>query len=355
MVTAFSRLTVDLTAIAENYALFQRMTAPGCGIAGVVKANAYGLGAAQVAPVLDSLGCPLFFVATLDEGIALRRVTATPIAILGGLLPGAEGEYRAHTLIPVMNSPEEVRRGTYSGPCFWHIDTGMNRLGIRPEELEGLKDCRPPDLVMSHFACADDRDHEMTARQGRVFAEIAASFPDSRKSLCNSSGLFRHPEWHYDMVRPGMALTGLNPTPEAPNPMRRTVTLDARLLQIHTAKAGETVGYSATYTASHDTRIGIAGIGYADGFLRSGSGRAVLYHNGRPCPVLGRISMDLTAIDLGPAPDAQVGDWIEILGPHQDPDALAASCGTIGYEILTDLGPRHLRTYLPLGSTGNSV
>lgn len=316
-----------------------------CTVAGVVKANAYGLGVDQIVPLLEKLGCPLFFVATFEEALKVRTLTDKPVAVLGGLLKGAEKEYLAHGIMPAMNSPEEVLRGTYEGPAIWHIDTGMNRLGIRVDELPQLSEQPQPLFVMSHFACADDVDHPLTAKQGAVFSRVAEAFPDSKRSLCNSSGLFRHPEWHYDMARPGMALYGLNPTPEAPNPMRQTVTLETRLLQIHEGVSGETVGYSATHTLARDTRIGIVGLGYADGFLRSGSSKVTLYGKNRPCPVLGRISMDLTAIDLSNCPDLEVDDWLEVLGPNQSPDQLAASCGTIGYEILTDLGPRHERIY----------
>lgn len=341
---AFSRLTVDLDAVAANYKLFQSKTSSGCAVAGVVKANAYGLGVDHIVPLLDQLGCPLFFVATFEEALEVRKLTQKPVAVLGGLLTGAEPDYVAHDIMPVINSPEEIKRGTYNGKAIWHIDTGMNRLGIRPDELETLSG--KPFMVMSHFACADDVDHPLTTHQGQVFASVIKNFPDSKHSLCNSSGLFRHPEWHYDMVRPGMALYGLNPTPETNNPMRQTVTLETRLLQIHQGKAGETVGYSATHTLIRDTKIGIVGLGYADGFLRSGSDKVILYSKGRPCPVLGRISMDLTAIDLGSCNDVHAGDWIEVLGPHQSPDTLAAVAGTIGYEILTDLGSRHERVYV---------
>jgi alanine racemase len=343
---AFSRLTVDLGAVAANYKLFQSRVGAECQVAGVVKANAYGLGVEAIVPLLDKLGCPFFFVATLEEALKVRTLTSKPVAVLGGLATGAEDVYVAHKLTPVINSPEEILRRTYDGPSIWHIDTGMNRLGIRIDELPQLAEENQPLYVMSHFACADDLDHPLTLQQGKIFAHIAQAFPDSKKSLCNSSGLFRHSEWHYDMVRPGMALYGLNPTPEKPNPMRQTVKLETRILQIHEAAAGESVGYSATHILRRDTRIGIVGLGYADGFLRSGSDKVVLYAGGRPCPVLGRISMDLTAIDLDHCPDLKVGDWVEVLGPQQSPDQLAAVAGTIGYEILTDLGARHERIYL---------
>jgi alanine racemase len=346
-----SRLTVDLKAVAENYKKLKSMVTPECGVAGMVKANAYGLGMEQIAPLLDRLGCPLFFTATLDEALFLRALTHKPVAVLEGLLSGAETEYVTHNLIPVMNSPEEIGRRTYSGPSIWHIDTGMNRLGLRPEDVTRLMETgQPPFMIMSHFACADEEGHPLTAKQAAIFNEVAMKFPALKRSLCNSSGMFRNSAWHGDMVRPGMALYGLNPTPEHSNPMKQTVRLEARLLQVKTAGSRETVGYGATYTLPRDSAIGIVAIGYADGLLRSGSNSAYFYWQGHPCPVIGRISMDLIAVDLGELemnqPLPHPGDWIEVMGPHQSPYQLALSCGTIGYEILTSLGHRAERIYL---------
>lgn len=353
---ATSRLTIDLGAIAENYSRISARLNPGAKAAGVVKANAYGLGAELAAPVLEQRGCPWFFVATLDEGISLRRITAKPIAVLGGYLQGNEGDFTAHRLIPVINSVEDAVSETFSGDRIWHVDTGMNRLGIRPEDAERLiltlRHNLFPSMLMSHFACADEAGHPLNEAQAERFFKLAGCFkaksPEIKLSLCNSSAIFRNASWHGDLVRPGMALYGLNPTPETKNPMCRVVTLETRLLEVKPAKAGETVGYGASHVLGKDTVLGICGLGYADGLLRSGSNRVRFFRQSLPCPVLGRISMDLIAIDLGktdPAP--RQGDWIEVIGPHQDPDELAASCGTIGYEILTSLGPRSERIVLP--------
>lgn len=354
MTTATSRLTIDLGAVAANYTRLSQTLTSGQA-AGVVKANAYGLGVDLVAPVLDRLGCPFFFVATLDEAVTLRGLTQKPIAVLGSYLPGNEATYTAHGLTPVMNSAADITQTSFTGDAIWHIDTGMNRLGLRPEDVPALLNAHAslPFMLMTHFACADERGHALTQAQGMKFMEIAAQVrarkPDLKISMCNSSALFMNPDWHNDLVRPGMALYGLNPTPDLPNPMRRTVTLEARLLQIKPVMAGETVGYAASHTMTRNGRIGITGIGYADGLPRSGSNRAKFYWQGQPCPVLGRISMDLIAVDLSHLPDEAVrtGDWLEILGPHQSPDQLAADCGTIGYEILTSLGQRSERIVIP--------
>lgn len=353
-VTAPGLLEIDLASLAANYRYFYELTGPACCTAGVVKADGYGLGMTRIAPALEAAGCRQFFVATLDEALALRTVTAQPVAVLGGLVPGAEGEYKAHKLTPVLNSLEEIARWRpYGGghPAIIHFDTGMNRLGLGRDETErlladrALLDGLEITLIMSHFACADEAGHPLTPLQAERFAKIAAHFPDVRKSLANSSGICRSPAWHFDMVRPGVALYGVNPTPEKPNPMRPVVRLRARLLQVRNADAGDSVGYGASYRIEKPLRIGTVALGYADGFLRSGSNRAALYYNGRRCPVIGRVSMDLVTVDLSGC-DAAPGHFMEVLGPHQDADALAAAFDTIGYEVLTSLGRRWQRAYI---------
>jgi alanine racemase len=204
---------------------------------------------------------------------------------------------------------------------------------------------------MSHFACADESESAMTAEQAQRFDKIAAAFPGTIRSLANSSGVFRNNSYHYDLVRPGMAMYGLNPTPEAGNPMQPTVSLAVRLLQVRDAAKGETVGYGASHKLKKNARIGTVALGYADGFLRSGSGKATLYYEGAACPVVGRVSMDLVTVDLG-ATDAVAGHSLEVLGPDQDADTLAESLGTIGYEVLTGLGRRWGRHYIGAGKAG---
>ncbi len=352
--TASSILTISLSAIARNYALFRSMT--GANVAGILKANAYGTGAAPVFKTLRGQGCRQFFVATPDEGAGLRTHPAAgdcDIFILGGIYPGAEDFYAAHDLIPVLNGPEDLARwgdfGRKTGvilPAALHMDTGMNRLGF--ETLPALEtlDLFNLKLVMSHFSCSDEKGHPANARQAADFAKIAAAFPDVPKSLANSSGLFRDKSWHYDLVRPGYALYGGNPVPEGKNPVEPVVSLKARVLQTRIVKKSRAAGYGESHLFDKDTTLATVACGYADGFLRGGNHSKMLYWNGQPCPVRGRVSMDLIIVETGHlAAPPQTGDWLEILGPHQGVDDLAADLGTIGYEILTSLGGRHHRVY----------
>lgn len=353
------KLTINLGALAENYRYFKTMGS--ADVAGVVKADGYGLGAQDVVKALLEEGCSQFFVATPDEGAAIRDIAEdAQIAILGGLYQGAEEFYLENHLIPVINSLEEMRRwrdfsaeNDFALPYWLHIDTGMNRLGLSTHETTQFID--DPDMadplhmigIMTHFACADEKDHALNKMQANTFAQIAKHFPDAQKSLCNSSGAFRDTNWHHDLLRPGYALYGGNPTPETDNPMKPVVTLDVPVLQTRAVKKGESIGYSATHTFKADDETATLALGYADGFFRSASNKATVYFKGQACPVLGRVSMDLVTISIGHLDDKPVqGDMIEILGPHQDVDALAASCGTIGYEILTSLGHRYHREYL---------
>jgi alanine racemase len=362
--TAGGVLTVDLGAVASNHRFFKNIVGADCAVAGIVKADAYGLGMVQVAPVLEAEGCRQFFVATLEEGISLRSVTKQRICILGGFWHGAEREYNTYDLTPVLNSLDDIARwrahAAWIGralPGVIHFDTGMNRLGLGQDETRRL--LADANLlaginvrtVMSHFVASDEKDNPLTARQGIIFGAIAKHFPGATRSLANSSGILRDERaWHFDMVRPGMAVYGLNPTPETKNPMTPAVSLSVRLLQVRDAEKDGTVGYSATHTLKKDTRVGTVALGYADGFLRSASDNnekrgGTLFYKGKPCPILGRVSMDLVTVDLGDT-GAQAGDRLEVLGPNQDADTLAASMGTIGYEVLTGLGRRWGRHYL---------
>lgn len=357
-------LTIDLNALADNYRQFQAITGDQCEIAGVIKANAYGLGAEQVFNKLKSLNCPQIFVATLDEALALRENDKnTPIAVLGGLFTGAENDYLAHNILPVLNTPLDIKTWSEIAknqnkalPAIIHFDTGMNRLGLSADEASDLVNNQSVlngldvQLIMSHFACADDHEHPLTQEQADRFAAIAAHFPNAKKSLANSPGLYKDKSYHYDLARPGYALYGGNPTPHLKNPMQPVVHLKSRVLQVRDAKKGESVGYAASHVFEKDTKIATIAIGYADGFLRSGSssksGGAKLYYNDTPCNVLGRISMDLVSINIDHVKGIKQGDWVEILGHNQGVDDLAAAAGTIGYEILTNLGARYKRHYI---------
>lgn len=359
--TSSGILTIDLGALADNYRLFGQKAGEGRLVAGVVKADAYGLGLKKVAEKLETLDCPQFFVATLDEALTLRTYTAqTPIAVLGGLFIGAEDTYMHHNIIPVLNTPDDIARwqqkAKESGkklPAFLHFDTGMNRLGLshdeahhviqNPDLLEGID----VQLVMSHFACADEPDHPLTRKQAHAFANLAQHFPNAKKSLANSPGLFRDSSFHHDMVRPGFSLYGGNPTPETDNPVKPVVKLNTKILQIRHCKKSESIGYGASHIFEKDALTATVALGYADGFLRSASNKATLYWNNQPCPVIGRVSMDLVTVDLSDIanPPTQ-GDMLEVLGPNQSIDDLAQAEGTIGYEILTSLGARYKRDYI---------
>ena len=355
--TAFGHLNIDLGAVAANYQKFCDMTAPECAVAGIVKANAYGLGMTQVVPVLEREGCRRFFVATLDEAIAVRAITKQPVCVLGGLIPGAEAEYHAHGVTPVLNTLGDIDRWAAFAKkteartkAIIHFDTGMNRLGLGQDETRILLD-KPAMLeglaiiaIMSHFACADEKNHPLTEAQYQKFSAAAAHFPQAQKSLANSSGIFRDRKYHYDLVRPGMAIYGLNPTPETDNPMRATVSLHARILQVRIVENQDTVGYGATYRFDKKTTVATIGLGYTDGFMRAAGRNAVFYYKGHPCPAIGRVSMDLITVDMGPHTPQQ-GEMLEILGPNQSADTLAEARGTIGYEVLTNLGDRYHRDY----------
>lgn len=364
---AFGRLTIDLAAVAANYGILRRQVGSQCAIAGVVKADAYGTGLAPIAQTLFAQGSRRFFVATPDEGFALRRILPlAEIAVLGSGLPFYADDFIAAQIEPVLNSLHDIalwrdaaRRHDKMLPAIIHLDTGMNRLGLAAEEGETLVNdpalLRGLDVitVMSHFACADEKFHPLTDTQFERFRAFAMHFPRARKSLANSSGIFRSKDFHYDLVRPGMAMYGLNPTPETRNPMNPVVKLEALILQTRNVKKGESVGYSATHTFNGPGLTATVALGYADGFHRAhgndAGGKAALYWNGAACPLVGRVSMDLVTVDLsnlkGPLP--QPGDYLEVLGTHQDADKLAAHAGTIGYEVLTGLGPRYKRVYLP--------
>ncbi len=358
-------LTIDLAAVAENYRRLREevLTAPAC--AAVVKADGYGLGAARVGPVLARAGARSFFVAQLDEGIALRAaLSAYPMSaifVLNGPTPGAEDDFPEHGLVPVLNSLGDIE--TWSAfadrcerplPAALHVDTGMSRLGLPPVEL-GVLASEPdrlasllPALTMSHLACAEQPDHPLNARQLADFRSALARLPRTPRSLANSSGIFLGHQYHFDLGRPGVALFGVNPTPGKPSPMQQVVRLQGRILQCREIDAPQTVGYGAAFRASGPTRVATVAVGYADGFMRHLSNRGTAWVGGRKVPVVGRISMDLTTLDVTAVPAGQVrpGALVDFIGPEHDIDALAQEAGTIGYEILTALGRRYHRVYL---------
>jgi len=354
-------LSIDLDALAENYGILAGQAARGIGCAAVVKADAYGLGVERVAPVLIAAGCRQFFVAQLEEGIRLRGLLPeAEVHVLGGLLPGLESDFEAHGLTPTLNSLGEIeiwarhaRRQEQSLAADLHVDTGMRRLGLPPDELDRL--AGEPErlagidvaLLISHLACAEQRDHALNAGQLADFHQARDRLPPAPASFANSSGIFLGPDYHFDLLRPGVALYGANPTPDRETPMRPVVRLQGRIWQVRDARPGETVGYGATYEVTEPTRIATLALGYGDGHPRALGSRGEVFVGGQAAPVIGRISMDSTTIDVSGLPEGQVrpGTLVDVIGLNNPIDAVAASAGTVAYELLTNLGRRYHRTY----------
>lgn len=366
-------LTIDIGALVDNYRAIAKVCAPA-ETAGVVKADAYGLGAARVVPALVAAGCKKFFVAMPDEGIAVRRLApdATIFVLNGVFGHGAEHAYAEHRLVPVLNAPREISlwesfcgsTGTRH-PCVINVDTGMNRLGLTMSEAlsfadeNGLTQALEVVLVMSHLACADEPQHPLNRQQFEALQELQAAFSGVESSLVNSAGIFLGRDFHVGLTRPGIAVYGGAPVAGMKNPMKTVVTAEARIVQLRHARAGEAVSYGATATLQRDTTIAVAAVGYADGYHRSASGSGVpLRRLGEPgghgfvlgqrVPILGRVTMDLTMFDVTDlGVDAvKTGDMIELFGRHISIDEAAKAAGTISYELLTGLGRRYHRLYL---------
>ncbi len=297
----------------------------------------------------------MFFVATLDEGIALRQAVGkdSEIAILNGPLPGTAAEFPPYRLIPVLNEPGQIAAWQRDGagrPAILHVDTGMARLGLAAREFASLLENPPPiawRAVMSHLACADTPDHALNATQRTRFAAAAARLPGVPASLAASSGIFLGRAYLFDLVRPGAALYGVNPRPGQPNPLLPVVRLCGKILQIREIDRGELVGYGAAHVMEAPGRAATVAVGYADGWLRSLGHRGSGYLAGTRVPLLGRVSMDLVTFDVSMIDPALLhpGAMIELLGAEYGVDEMAADAGTIGYEILTALGARHHRRY----------
>ncbi|MEI8393252.1 MAG: alanine racemase [Rhodospirillaceae bacterium] len=359
--TAALTLSVDLGAIIANWQSL-RARAGRAECAAVVKADAYGLGAAKVAPALAAAGCTTFFVALLEEGVALRALLPeAEIIALSGMLPGNETEHEAHRIVPVLNSLDDIARWRSfarttgrAQPAWIHLDTGMNRLGLSVVETAAL--AAAPDRLagialrgwMSHLACADQRFHPMSSSQLGRFHQLLSKLPPARRSFANSSGIFRSRAFHLELVRPGAALYGINPTPEAENPQRPVISLIARVLQVRTVDTGMTVGYGAMYKVKNKIRIATLAAGYADGLPRSLAGQGTVVINGRKLPMAGRVSMDLITVDVSDLPEDGIhpGAEVELIGSDHSIDTVAAEAGTIGYEILTNLSRRCRRVWL---------
>lgn len=311
----------------------------------MVKAGGYGLGAQQVVFRLWDEGARTFHVARAFEGEALRKVfPEAAIYVFDGYIDGTRLE--AAGLIPVLNSAEQVARWQAERPALpaaLHIDTGMNRLGVRPEEAEAFRDL-PFTLVMSHLACAASPEHPLNATQAQRFTEVRALFADTPASLANSGGVFLGAAFRFDQVRPGISLYGGGPR-EVPDPRLKAVaTFEAPILQVRDLPAGESVGYGAAFVADKPMRIATVGAGYADGVLRANHPNGRAFVGGEARPILGRVSMDLIAVDVSGL-KVKAGEPVELLGPNIALDDVARAAGTNAYEILTRLGPRAERAY----------
>jgi len=350
-------LTIDLAAVAANWqALARQLITLEC--AAVVKANAYGLGLKPVVAALAKAGCKTFFVADVAEARIVRaKAKQATIYVLHGFTQESAESFLELAARPVINSMTElaewdafVAGRAWQGGAALHVDTGMNRLGVSPDEAAALAPRVQTQnhgitLLLSHLACADSPDHPLNAKQLQLFRGLRALYSGIPASLANSSGIFLGDAAYFDLARPGAALYGINPTPGRPNPMKGVVELAGRIVQIRAVAREQTLGYGATWTARRNSRIAVVALGYANGLLRAGSasdghpgGAAIVA--GKRCPIVGRISMDLLMLDVTDLPDgaARRGEFATLIGGELGIDEVATAAGTIGYEILTRLG-----------------
>lgn len=354
-------LTIDLNALARNYARLAQEIAPA-RTAAVVKADAYGLGADRVAPRLYAEGCRHFFVAQFAEALRLRPLLPDDahIFVLNGLQPGNERACARRGIVPVINSVDQwqqwAREAKSSGrvlPAALQFDTGMSRLGVAPEERDTLAELVKAEtsisvlFVMSHLASADDVDSNQNDSQLAEMKRVAATFPHLDVCFANSGGIFLGQSYHGMLARPGIALYGGAPNAGAVNPMEPVVSLDISVVQTRTVPAGARVGYGGSHVVTGKTRLATIAAGYADGLPRSLSSRGAVYCDGIRLPIVGRVSMDSITIDISALPEGRLtlGSRVEMLGPHQTLEDVARDAGTISYEILTGLGNRYQRTY----------
>ena len=352
-------LTIDLGALARNWAHLAQLSGPA-ECAAVVKADAYGIGIEQAVPALWAAGCRTFFVAVPEEGWRARKAAPeATIYVLNSFGPAWAETFRTHRLRPVLGSFAAIQAWAdcaHGEPSAIQVDTGMNRLGLSLHETleftrrEDLLAEAKPQLVMSHFACADEPGHPMNLSQLALFREIRREFPGLSASLANSAGIHLGADTHFDMVRPGIALYGAEFIREKP-PLATVVTAKARIMQVREVAAGETIGYGAGTRLEEDTRIAILSAGYADGYHRlTGSSAerrgAAVSIRGKPAPITGRVSMDLITVDVGGIAGVVEGDWAELFGPNIPVDEAAKAAHTVGYEFLTQLSRRAKRVYI---------
>lgn len=342
---AFKRFTFDEQAFVANYALFRKHSAGSCGA--VVKGNGYGTGARRAVSLLHQAGCRHFFVATPNEGIAIRDLTTANIYVLSGPVnDSAAQQIKGHNLIPVLNSPSQLRRWApyREFPCVIHVDTGMHRLGFESNALDG-QDFSPFHicLLMTHLACADQPDHPQNEIQLENFNKIMNSFPNTLTSIGNSAAILIGERLQGDVVRPGIGLYGGNPFVNGANLVEPVCTLEGRVLQIRDVPPNAGVGYSASFTSPTPTRVAVVGIGYADGLSRALSNNGSVAFRGRRMPIIGKITMDATQVDCTQVTDLKENDFVEFFGPTISVDEVASRTNTISYEILSQVGNATVR------------
>lgn len=343
-----TKLIINTNALAENYKTLNR---PNTECAAVVKADGYGLGVHTVTKTFAKAGCKRFFVAHLSEAIAVRDfMKKNKVYVFHGIRKNEAKIFIENNIIPVINNFAELEIWSKAAknlgkklPLVVHIDTGMNRLGFSFSDLDNLyeklsdiKGLFEIDFFMSHLACADDLTHEMNGVQLNKVNKIKDLFGGHKLSLANSSGIFLGSKFHFEILRPGIALYGGNPTPSKKNPMKNVINLTSRIMNIRTIDSKSTVGYGGEHSVSKGSKIATVPFGYADGYLRS-SKKTFVAINGKRANVVGRVSMDMITVDVSNIDAVKSGDAVEIIGDNISIDELASSAGTISYEILTGL------------------
>jgi alanine racemase len=355
-------LVIDLDAVSHNYHTLCSQLRQGAFCAAVLKANAYGMGVKEVSSHLYQIGCRHFFLAHLTEAIELQSFVGqdASIYVLNGLRRGDEPVYARYNLTPVLSDLTQIQAwnafSKKKKQCLkaaLHFDTGMTRTGIAAQSMKGLElaDLSHTEIVcvMSHLACAYQTSHPMNETQRLSFEAVRSRFPFALASLSASGGFFLAPDYHYDLIRAGLALTGCrSTTAHGEYTLKPVLKAYAQILQINEIARGESIGYDATFIALRTSRIATLGVGYADGYLRSLSNRGEVYFNGHVLPVVGRVSMDLITIDVTDVPSSQIhaGDWVELFGDNIRADKLAEMAGTVSWELFTRIGPRFERFYL---------
>lgn len=354
--------TIDVNAIVANYTtLAQHVTPNECSA--VVKANAYGLGVEKIAPALYQSGCRTFFVAKIEEALQLKPILPSNVTIvlLNGFPYMAE-EYVAQSgIVPVLNSWNTIEiwrtlchKKDKKFPAIVQIDTNMNRLGLDQKELQQL--IKQPTLfekvdikyVMSHLANGEDDTHPSNAVQLASFKTALAQLPPCKVSFANSGGIFLGKDFHFDLVRPGIALYGINPHKKHPTSLKPVLKLEAQIIQSRSLDAGLPVGYGESFMTNRPSTLITISIGYADGWLRTLSNKGSVYFNGHKLPIVGRVSMDCIVADATDITHKkpQRGDWVELIGTHQTLEEVSLDANTVPHEILTSLGTRCKRIYI---------